>query len=95
MYGKTTSWRKKMKIVARDAKMLELLVDAFDLYAIGLAGTLEVEGLEIALDDVELDILIDGLQSLHVVDPVGYELVLIEKLLQALGEYDDNATVLL
>ena len=50
-----------MKLIAPNAEILELLVIAFNDSVADLDNTIDVDGLTISLDMVELDMMIDGL----------------------------------
>ncbi|QYW02762.1 hypothetical protein CPT_Marzo_244 [Stenotrophomonas phage Marzo] len=78
-----------MKIIAKDQQQADTLVKAFNLSAADLENTLVQNGLEIELDDLDLDIMIDGLYY------AGYASEVIEVLLEALGSYDHNSILVL
>lgn len=78
-----------MKIIAKDQQQADTLVKAFSLSAADLENTLVQNGLEIELDDLDLDLMIDGLYY------AGYDSAVIEVLLSALGSYDPNSILAL
>lgn len=78
-----------MKIIAKDLAQADILVGAFNAQAPDLEATLAQNGLTIEVDAVELDIMIDGLCF------DGYDVDVIERLGEALGDFDNIAILAL